>query len=195
MYCIMKPHLEKNDEKIFYKYLDKAKVYFEYGSGGSTYQASIRNNIIKIYSVESDKTWQNKLQKNIKTNNVTYFFNEMDARPNTWGNPGPNSTNTQRINYSNHIRNISEKEQKNIDFVLIDGRFRVACCLKCFGVITQDCLIAFDDFLDRPEYHIVLDYYDIIEKTIGNRMVILQKKKNKSSIPKELIKKYELVHK
>ena len=97
------------------------------------------------------------------------------------------------INYSNHIRNITDEEQKSIDLVFIDGRFRVACCLKCFDVIREDCLIAFDDFLNRQEYHVVLKYYDIIEKTIDNRMVILQKKKNIISIPEELIKKYELI--
>jgi hypothetical protein len=36
----MEPHLSTNDKKLFYKYLDIIKVYFEYGSGGSTYQAS-----------------------------------------------------------------------------------------------------------------------------------------------------------
>jgi hypothetical protein len=189
----MKPHLEKNDEQMFYKYLDKTKVYFEYGSGGSTYQASIRNNIIKIYSVESDINWQNILQTHIKTNNVIYIFNEMDTRPNTWGNPGPNSTHIQHINYSNHMKYLSKDEQQNIDLVFIDGRFRVACCLKSFDIINSDCLIAFDDFLDRPQYHIVLDYYDIIEKTIDNRMVILQKKKCVNFIPEELIQKYELI--
>ena len=49
----MLPHLSPNDMKMFYKYLDKSIVYFEYGSGGSTYQASIRSNIQKIYSVEN----------------------------------------------------------------------------------------------------------------------------------------------
>lgn len=189
----MIPHLEKNDIQIFYKYLNKIKVYFEYGSGGSTYQASLKKNIQKIYSVESDIEWQTKLKKNIKNDNVTYIFNEMNTQPNTWGNPGPNSTHEQHINYSNHIRNITDEEQKSIDLVFIDGRFRVACCLKCFDVIREDCLIAFDDFLNRQEYHVVLKYYDIIEKTIDNRMVILQKKKNIISIPEELIKKYELI--
>ena len=37
---------------MFYKYLNNTSVYFEYGSGGSTYQASTRKNIKKIYSVE-----------------------------------------------------------------------------------------------------------------------------------------------
>ena len=40
--------MSQNDKRIFYKYLDNANYYFEYGSGGSTYQASIRNNIKKI---------------------------------------------------------------------------------------------------------------------------------------------------
>ena len=75
--------------------------------------------------------------------------------------------------------------------VLIDGRFRVACCLKCYEVIKDNCLIAFDDFFNRKQYHIVLEYFDIIEKSKDNRMVILKKKKN-VNIQKELIEKYEL---
>jgi len=39
---------------MFYKYLDKANIYFEFGSGGSTYQSAQRSNIKTIYSVESD---------------------------------------------------------------------------------------------------------------------------------------------
>ena len=74
----MEPQLAINDKIMFYKYLDKSKIYFEYGSGGSTYQASIRNNIIKIYSVESDMKWYNILQDKIKSDKFTYFYNEMD---------------------------------------------------------------------------------------------------------------------
>jgi len=188
----MEPCLSQNDKKMFYKYLDKSSIYFEYGSGGSTYQASIRDNISKIYSVESDKEWQKILQQNIRSNNVTYFYNEMDTQPKTWGRPGPNSSVIQQINYSNYMKNLTDEEQKSIDLILIDGRFRVACCLKCFDIINTNCLIAFDDFLNRQQYHLVLDYYDVLEKTSDNRMVILQKKKDITTIPEELIKKYEL---
>ena len=187
----MEPFLSKNDKNLFYKYLDNINVYFEYGSGGSTYQASIRKNIKTIYSMESDITWQKKLNEIIKNPNINYIYNEMDTKPNTWGNPGKNATNIQKINYSNQITKLSKEEQNSIDLVLIDGRFRVACCLKCYDIIKDNCLIAFDDFLDRQIYHIVLKYFDIIEKTQDNRMVILKKKKN-VDIPKELIEKYEL---
>ena len=58
---------------------------------------------------------------------------------------------------------IGNDKAKDIDLVLIDGRFRVACCLKYYDVIKDDCFIAFDDFLNRPEY-IVLKYFDIMKK-------------------------------
>ena len=40
---------------MFYQYLYRETVYFEYWSGGSTYQANLRPNVQKIYTVESDK--------------------------------------------------------------------------------------------------------------------------------------------
>lgn len=187
----MEPHLSKNDIPMFHKYLDKAEVYFEYGSGGSTYQASMKNNIKKIYSVESDKEWQNKLMK-FNNNKITFLYNEMDTRPNTWGGPGENATNIQKINYSDKIRTLNDEEKSKINLVLIDGRFRVACCLKCFDVVKDDCFIAFDDFFNRPHYHIVLNYFDLVEKTSDNIMAILRKKKN-VSIPQDLVEKYELI--
>ena len=117
----------------------------------------------------------------------------MNTKPSTWGHPGPNSTHTQHINYSNYIRNLTLEEQNGVDLILIDGRFRVACCLKCFDIINEDCFIIFDDFLDRPQYHVVLDYYNIIEKTDDNRMVILKKNRYIDTVPKEIISKYELI--
>lgn len=188
----MDPHLAKNDKIMFYKYLDKAKNYFEFGCGGSTYQAAIRDNIQNIYSVDSDKEWHENVKNKLNNfSKITFLYNEMDTIKNTWGHPGPNSTKKQRLSYSNKIVNLNKSMSKNIDFILIDGRFRVACCLKSFNVINNNCLIAFDDFLNRKAYHIVLNYYDIIEKTDDNRMVILKKKTNINCIPKDVIEKYE----
>ena len=190
----MEPLLKDNDKLMFYKYLNNANTYFEYGSGGSTYQASIRDNIKKIYSIESDYIWYAKLKELLKeSKKINYIYNEMDVQPNTFGHPGKNSTVEQKIEYSDQITKLDEDEKKKIDLILIDGRFRVACCMKCFDVINNDCYIAFDDFLDRSYYHVILEYYDIIEKTDDNRMVILKKKQNIISIDKSIIEKYELI--
>ena len=190
----MEPLLKDNDKLMFYKYLNNANTYFEYGSGGSTYQASIRDNIKKIYSIESDYIWYAKLKELLKeSKKINYIYNEMDVQPNTFVHPGKNSTVEQKIEYSDQITKLDEDEKKKIDLILIDGRFRVACCMKCFDVINNDCYIAFDDFLDRSYYHVILEYYDIIEKTDDNRMVILKKKQNIISIDKSIIEKYELI--
>jgi hypothetical protein len=189
----MIPALSENDMKMFYRYLDKSTVYFEYGSGGSTYQANLRPNIKKIYTVESDKIWINQLKSCIKDNSkITYIYNEMGTMPKTWGYPGKLCLESDIIKYSDHMRNLSINERSKIDLIMIDGRFRVACCLKCFNIINNSCYIIFDDFLSRPNYDIVLNYYDIIEKTEDKRMVVLCKKNN-VSIPEDLIKKYELI--
>lgn len=188
----MIPYFKENDLKMFLKYLSNTNVYFEFGSGGSTYQANIRDNIKRIYSVESDKEWQNKLKKIIKKKNILFLYNEMFSKKNTWGSPGKECSNIQKKNYSNYIKYLDKDELKRINFILIDGRFRVACCLKCYDVINSYCLIAFDDFLNRKKYHIVLDYFDIVEKTSDNSMVILKKKDN-INIPNKIIEKYELI--
>lgn len=185
----MKPFMLNNDLQMFYKYLDKAKIYLEFGSGGSTYQASIRQNINTIYSIESDKEWHEKIKNTIPNNsNIIYLFRDINTIPNTWGNPGPDCKDEQKKAYSTfpHMKD-------KCDLILIDGRFRVACCLKSFERISYECLIVFDDFIKRNHYHIVLDYYDIIDKTSDNSMVILRKKRNIEKVPTHVIEQYELI--
>jgi hypothetical protein len=175
----MEPHFHKNDKKLFYKYLNLSTNYFEFGSGGSTYQASIRQNLQKIYSVESDIHWFQILESKLIRNKEKINLNLIDlkCKSNDWGNPGKGSSIDDWKKYSNAICNLNNEEKQKLDLILIDGRFRVACCLKCFNIISENCFIIFDDFLNRNQYHIVLNYYNIIEKTEDNIMVILQKRK------------------
>jgi len=188
------PLFKPNDKNLFYKYLYKSEYYFEYGSGGTTYHASLCSNIKKIISIESDYETQTKTKNMITQNKdkITFQYCDMKTLPNTWGNPGKDSTLNDWINYSNQIINVNKNISSNIDLILIDGRFRVACCLKCHSVINDDYIVIFDDFLNISYYHIVLGYFTVIEQSEDNCMVIL--KKNKKNIPPiELIKKYEQI--
>jgi len=185
----MEPLMKTNDKVLFYKYLSNATIYFEYGSGGSTYQASLKDNIQKIYTVESDLTWLSRLKKNInplKLNKITFIYCDMNTIPKTFGNPGRGSNPQQWKNYSDQILLVKDK----IDLILIDGRFRVACCLKCHMNMDDNCIIAFDDFLNRREYHVILDYFYIIDQTEDKRMVFLKKKVDKQ-VDLALVKKHE----
>ena len=189
----MKPDLGDNDFLMFNNLLNKCSNYFEYGSGGSTYLAFQKENIKNIFSVESDKKWYNKIKSmslNKKTHKFEYFFIDMNTSPNSFGYPGKLSKKENRILYSECINKLSNNEIKKIDLILIDGRYRVACALKCHKVINNNCLLAFDDFFNREHYKIVLEYFDIIQKTKDNRMVILKKNISKE-VPKNIIEKYE----
>lgn len=190
----MKPFFKPKDIHMFYKYLDKSTSYFEFGSGGSSYQAALRKNIKTIYSVESDNAWHNKLKSQLKKyNHIKYLYCDLETPGNEWGYPGKNCSNIKKKDYSNSIHQLTSEQKKKIDLILIDGRFRVACALKSFNIMSDNCVLAFDDFMTRPQYHVILDYFDIIEKSPSNLMVMLKKKKNCKPVPPELIMKYELI--
>jgi hypothetical protein len=70
----------------------------------------------------------------------------MKIGDNGWGHPGIDSTKEERAKYSNVICELDKEIVDKIDLILIDGRFRVACALKCFSKIKNDCFIIFDDF-------------------------------------------------
>jgi len=187
MDAFMKP----NDLKLFYKYLVNAKYYLEYGSGGSTFQASLLD-LNKIISVESDVEWHMQLLTQIKRKeHIDFKLVDLKSKPNTWGRPGPGSRQEDWKRYSEIIRMLDPETQKLMDLILIDGRFRVACCLKCFDVISSDCRIVFDDFLTRSYYRKVLDFYEIVDQTEDKCLVVL-KKKNIAPPSIELIAEYEL---
>jgi len=71
----------------------------------------------------------------------------------------------------------------------------VACCLHCFDMISDDCQIVFDDFLNRPYYQVVLKFYDIVRKTNDNVMVVLKKKKGVNGPSPDLLNEYDLIPK
>ncbi len=170
---LMEPLMPDLEKKTFYKYLDKATNYLEYGSGGSTIQALSRNNIKYIASVESDKDWYNMINdiytKELNKNKIfIYNYIEFNALPNTYGYP-INASNNNIFQYVNIIKN-----SKNIDLILIDGRFRVACALYCLNYIDDNCIVIIDDMVGRDYYNIIYDYYNIIE--IAGRIVVFKKK-------------------
>ena len=44
------------------------------------------------------------------------------------------------------------------DLVLVDGRFRVACFLYSLVCARPGTVILFDDYADRPQYHVVEEF-------------------------------------
>jgi len=76
------------------------------------------------------------------------------------------------------------------DFILVDGRFRVACCLNLLRFLDKeqfDMIILIDDFKNRNHYKILYEYFNI--KLVG-RMALLTSSKKK--FDQEVFEKYLL---
>lgn len=155
---------------VIESYLSSTDVLYEYGSGGSTLWFAPL--IKKLYSVEHDTSWYNKIKDlvhdNTKLNLVPIhdpidfdkitdeFVKELmgDAYPG-----GTTKTHWQR--YSNYIRSI-ESVTEPIDKLIVDGRHRALCAYHAYEFIKKDAIVIFDDW-NRSAYHGVLKFYDIIE--------------------------------
>lgn len=169
--------------------LSVATTYAEYGAGETTLFAATKRNLKEIYSVESDEGWirnlKGKLSKDDSLVPVHFYHKEMNTAYMSWGHPGPGATEAQKRAYSDPILSI-----RPIDVLLIDGRFRVACALKAHGWLSDTATLVFDDFWIRPQYHLILEFYTLLERI--DTIAVLRRKTD-IHVPIELIKTYELV--
>ena len=159
---------------FFLDKLKKSKFYFEYGSGSSTLIANDLNK--KFISIELDKKYYLELKKKIKNDQVKLF------------NIGPVGEfsypifklKKKIVNYINSIDTYLSDEDYP-DLILIDGRFRIACCLNILKHIQKKSLkvlILLDDYEKRESYKILNKFFKI--KSIG-RMAILKALKKRVS--------------
>ena len=161
---------EAND--FFEKNLNKSKFYYEFGSGSSTLKADYLDT--RFVSVELDKSFFNYIQKKLTKKNIKYI---------SIGPVGefsyPLFKNKKKIfNYINSIE-FFFKNMDYPDFILVDGRFRVACCLNLLRFLDKeqlDIIVLIDDFKNRDHYKILYEYFSI--KLIG-RMALLKSSKKK----------------
>ena len=163
----------KNISKKYFKNkLKKSKFYFEYGSGSSTLYADKMKK--KFISIELDKKYFSKIKKFIKKDRIR-FINMGPVGEFSY----PIFKNKKKIiSYVEYI-NYFLKKKNNPDLILIDGRFRVACCINLLRFINKDyskVSILLDDYKKRKHYKIIRNFFYV--KEIG-RMAVLKTKKKK----------------
>lgn len=119
------------------------------------------------------------------------------SHPNTiikaWGHPAPkdpvDDVQAFTKGYGKHYvqESLISLGVKKVDFVLIDGRYRVACALHVLLFLNKDAKIAIHDYMNRKYYHVIETYYDRIEN-MTSAAIFVQKKD--ISIPKDVLNKY-----
>ena len=166
----------------FKNLLKKSNYYFEYGSGSSTIYAYEQKK--EYISIELDKFFYNKIKKITKNDKIKFI---------NIGIVGEYSYPlfVQKKKFLNYVKSIEQYSRKKFpDFILIDGRFRVACLLFLFSIKKKKKVktnILLDDYFDRPHYTVLKNFYKI--KKIG-RMAFLKPKIKK--FDKNLLNKYIL---
>ena len=184
-YIIYKPIMTGRDTKAFSSFMKPENIYFEFGSGGSTNLASYYK-LKKIYSVESDVSWHNKLKSHL-LNDITYLTIDLNSRDNL-GRPGPGTTVED---WKKYIQ--AYKPEYNADIIFIDGRFRVACGLDIFQKIRADTLVLIHDYNNRPYYHILENYY--IKVRSWHSLAAFFKRPNITFIPENVYNEYIHIYK
>lgn len=143
---------------LFKKYIQSCKVYGEYGCGLST-DYVLKNTNCSIVSIDSSNEWV-MLVKNRSNYSKRLDLHYIDVGGvGDWGRP---IDFKKRENFKDYTDQLWEQNLKP-DLVLIDGRFRVACFLTCLLKAPMGTVIIFDDYTNRPEYHIVEEFLEIKE--------------------------------
>lgn len=156
-----KPALFDGEENalLFKKYIQSCNVYGEYGCGLST-EYVLKNTSCSIVSIDSSNEWVNLVKSKADSSKKLDIHYVDVGAVGDWGRP---IDYKKRENFKNYADKLWE-QNLTPDLVLIDGRFRVACFLTCLLKAPKDTVIIFDDYTNRPEYHLVEEYASIKEK-------------------------------
>lgn len=153
------PHMEPAGTELLREHLARSRVFLEYGSGGSSVMAT-RMGVEKIYSVDSDLAFLTAVQSKVaEATGAAYLPIYVDIGPTgDWGHPTSREFAHLWPNYAREPWSMLRDAVDKPDLVLVDGRFRIASFLTSLLHAPAGCVILFDDYEDRPIYHVVEQY-------------------------------------
>ena len=171
------------DDYLFKQYLLNCNFYFEYGVGASTNWV-LENTQSNIISVDTDKKWIDTINISNKCSRIKLnWINLGDLGK--WGRPKSYHYRDRFIDYISNVWKFKHKA----DVVLIDGRFRVACFLYSLINAKTDSIIIFDDYNNRPYYHIIEEIVPIY-KICGRQAIFRVPKLIDHTLVNNMLKKF-----
>jgi hypothetical protein len=178
------PHFDADTTAFFEKHLRSAKLYMEFGSGGSTVLASQLS--VPTVSVEGDRFYAKAVRRAFTASTkVTLLTPDLGFTVH-WGKPlfRASQKGTGYVTAPYHYLGDSFP-----DLILIDGRYRLACTLEAARRAQNAGILAtliLDDYKDRPNYHEVENYLGT-PTMVGRAAVFTIGKK---AVPSSAIEKY-----
>ncbi|MDR1334185.1 MAG: hypothetical protein LBJ71_03130 [Holosporaceae bacterium] len=152
----------KEERELFLRVIGQSKKYLEFGSGGSTFEV-LKHSKAKVVSVEGSKSWHEHMKSwsLIKNSKRLRLLCVDIGETADWSVPVEKSKQKLWPNYP--AVPFSFSDQQIYDTILIDGRFRVACGLMSI-IHCPNATIMIHDFSNRPEYHILLNFMEIVDQ-------------------------------
>jgi hypothetical protein len=135
---------------LFEELAKGVRVYGEYGVGQSTRFIHDRTEA-RILAVDTSKEWVEATKASIGDTDRLFLEHVDLGELGEWGMPTTYRNRDKIDDYLNFIWTRSFDP----DLVLIDGRFRVACFTTSLLAAKPGCRILFDDYVERPHYHVV----------------------------------------
>ena len=162
------PRMHPDELRRFLELLAGARRYLEFGMGGSTVLAAAHP-LERIWCVDTSRDWIEKcgshpsVRKAIAQGRMT--LRHIDIGPTReWGRPADKDHMQRWPEYYLAIwRDIAPG---TLDFVFVDGRWRVECILQALLRVSSECMLGLHDFSDeRPRYKTILEFVDVVDQT------------------------------
>lgn len=151
------PLLDEGATEALLSHLGSAIFYMEFGAGGST--VLVGRNGLETISVESDPVFARAVRRRLAPGHRVTLIDADIGLTAEWGFPLFKHRAAARLaRWHRYIdRPFALAEQRGVfpDFVLVDGRFRVACALETArrAVAGGQCAtIMIDDYEGRAHY-------------------------------------------
>ena len=178
------------------KYIGGVDKMLEWGAGGSTLYFS--SMVGKFVSIENDRGWYDKLLSDINDNVELHYVhqheykydeeldeNAFDILEGDGANVSEFTYNGKIINwvtrgridwhcYMDYIRHPINLSDRDYDVILVDGRARAMCAYVAKDLLKDNGHLLFHDFNNRPYYHGILKWYEVIDTQ--DSLAVLTKK-------------------
>lgn len=197
----LKPFMKVEERALFEKFTQDIDSYLEWGTGGSsaTFALHARQS---MYAVDSHPDWCEKVRSDpcVKARHADFHLFCVD-HPNTriadWGYPEQIEKLTTDEDF---VRGFGQAyvydsvralgvANRSLDFAFIDGRFRTACGLHAWTLLSDSGVIGVHDYSTlRKNYLFLEEYFLVVERAAT--AIIMKPDRSKPGPTPEDIQKY-----
>lgn len=145
--------LFRGDDSLFIESVAACTVYGEYGCGASTIWCA-NHSAVPIIAVDTSADWISRVRAAAERKTRLEIVHVDLGELGEWGRP---VSYRRRADFAAYIEAPWTFALKP-DLILVDGRFRVACFLQSLLNAAAGAVILFDDYTERPNYHLVEEF-------------------------------------